>query len=638
MSAAGPAAIAPSDAIRAALERVWGRERSFVGALSAVNHRAVATRYMVTAAVFFVLGGIQALAIRTQLAQPGLEVLGPEAYNQFFTMHGTTMMFLFAVPMMEGIGMYLIPLMIGARDMAFPRLNAFGYWVYLFAGVTLYLSFFVGSGPDSGWFNYVPLAGKSFAPGPGIDFWVTTITFLEVAALVAAIEIVVTVMKLRAPGMAMHRVPLFVWSQLVMAVMILFAMPPLILASLMLGLDRMAGTHFFNVGAGGDPVLWQHLFWVFGHPEVYIILLPALGIVSSVVTVFARRRIVGYSLIVLSMIAIGFLSFGLWIHHMFTVGLPAMGLTFFAAASMMIAVPSGVQIFCWLATLWLGRPSLQTPLLYVLGFVFVFVAGGLTGVMVAAVPFDWQVHDSHFVVAHFHYVLIGGAVFPFLAGLHFWFPKVVGRTMSEGLGKLAFWIVFVGFNVTFFPLHQLGIEGMPRRVYTYLPETGWGFLNLVSTAGAYLLTLGLLLVLWNVYRSARSGAAAGRDPWHADTLEWSVASPPPVYNFAEIPVVHDRHPLWSTVVPDDAPELVGLELIDLERPRRETLSTTVLDAQPASRRVLPGPTLWPMALAASVAVLAIGSMIDLWFVPIGAVLTITSMIGWLRPPRREALP
>ena len=625
-----------TDRVREALERVWDRPPTFAGTLSAVNHRAIGTRYMVTAAVFFVLAGIQALVIRTQLAQPGMEVLSPEAYNQFFTMHGTTMMFLFAVPMMEGLGMYFIPLLIGARDMAFPRLNAFGYWVYLIAGTTLYISFFAGSAPDSGWFNYVPLAGSSFALGPGVDFWVTTITFLEVAALVAAIEIIVTVMKLRAPGMAMHRVPLFVWSQLVMAVMILFAMPPLMLASIMLGLDRLVGTHFFNVAAGGDPVLWQHLFWVFGHPEVYIILLPALGIVSSIVTVFARRRVVGYSLIVLSMIAIGFLSFGLWVHHMFTVGLPAMGLTFFAAASMMIAIPSGVQIFCWLATIWLGRPTFPSPMLYVMGFVFVFVLGGLTGVMVAAVPFDWQVHDSHFVVAHFHYVLIGGAVFPLLGGLHFWFPKVVGRMMNERLGKVAFWIFFIGFNVTFFPLHQLGMEGMPRRVYTYLPETGWGLLNLISTAGAYLMALGLALVLWNVVRSYIAGERAPADPWNADTLEWSTASPPPVYNFATIPVVHDRHPLWSNDAPAGAPRLIGLELIDPDRPRRETLSTTILDAEPQSRRVLPGPSLWPMALAGSVAVIALGSMIDLWFVPIGAVLTIVSTIGWLRPPRRGA--
>jgi len=322
---------------------------------------------------------------------------------------------------------------------------------------------------------------------------------------------------------------------------------------------------------------------------------------------------------------------------MFTVGLPAMGLTFFAAASMMIAIPSGVQIFCWLATMWLGRPRLQAPMLYVLGFVFVFVAGGLTGVMVAAVPFDWQVHDSHFVVAHMHYVLIGGAVFPLLAGLHFWFPKVVGKMMSERLGKISFWIFFIGFNITFFPLHQLGMQGVPRRVYTYLPETGWGLLNLIATGGAYLMAIGLVLVLWNVYRSYVAGEPASADPWEADTLEWSIASPPPVYNFATIPVVHDRHPLWTGAAPGDAPRLTGLELIDPEQPRRETIATTILDAEPEARRILPGPSLWPMALAASVAVMAIGSMIDLWFVPIGGVLTIISMIGWLRPPRREAM-
>ncbi|HUG41561.1 MAG TPA: cytochrome c oxidase subunit I [Longimicrobiales bacterium] len=635
MSAAGGAAV--GDAVRAGLERVWGRPPDLVGRLSAVNHRVVGKRYMVTAAVFFFLAGIQALVMRTQLARSGLDLLTPEQYNQFFTMHGTTMMFLFAVPMMEGLGMYLIPLMIGARDMVFPRLNAFGYWVYLIAGVTLTVAFLVGRGPDAGWFNYAPLSGPSFSPGRGIDFWVTTITFLEVAALVAAVEIIVTILKLRAPGMTMGRAPLFVWSQLVMAFMILFAMPPLILASLMLGLDRMVGTHFFHAAAGGDPVLWQHLFWVFGHPEVYIILIPALGIVSSVVTVFSRRPIIGYAPIVMSLIAIGFLSFGLWVHHMFTVGLPVMGLGFFAAASMMIAIPSGVQLFCWMATLWKGRPVLSSPLLYVLGFVFVFTLGGLTGVMVAAVPFDWQVHDSHFVVAHFHYVLIGGAVFPLLAGFHYWYPKLSGYLPSEAVAKVAFWMIFIGFNVAFFPLHELGFRGMPRRVYTYLPGLGWDALNLLSTAGAYLLGLGFAVFAANLVWSAFAGRRAGADPWGADSLEWATPSPPPVYNFERIPVVRGRHPLWEAggIGPG---AISGLEMYDPEFPRRETLATTVMDARPEFRRTLPGPSLWPLVLAAALAVAAIGSMVDLWLIPIGAVLAWIAMARWLRPPRAEEAP
>ena len=633
MSAAG----AVSESVRAGLERVWGRRQDLVGWLSPVNHRVVGKRYMITATAFFVLAGIQALVIRTQLALPGLEVLTPEQYNQFFTMHGTTMMFLFAVPMMEGIGIYFIPLLIGARDMVFPRLNAFGYWVYLIAGVTLYAGFLAGSGPDSGWFNYTPLSGPSFSPGKGVDFWVTTITFLEVAALVAAVEIIVTILKLRAPGMSMGRVPLFVWSQLVMAFMIVFAMPPLILASFMLGLDRLIGTHFFHAAAGGDPVLWQHLFWVFGHPEVYIILIPALGIVSSVVTVFSRRPIIGYTAIVMSLIAIGFLSFGLWIHHMFTVGLPTMGLGFFAAASMTIAIPSGIQLFCWMATLWKGRPVLSSPMLYVLGFVFIFTLGGLTGVMVAAVPFDWQVHDTHFVVAHFHYVLIGGAVFPLMAGVHYWYPKLSGYMPSEALAKAAFWLVFVGFNVTFFPLHELGFRGMPRRVYTYLPGLGWDLLNLVATLGSYVLALGFILFLANIAWSGFRGRRAGPDPWGADSLEWATSSPPPLYNFERIPVVRGRHPLWH---PDGigSGDILGLEMYDPEFPRRETLATTIMDARPAFRRTLPGPSIWPVLLAAALAVAAIGSMVDLWLVPIGALLAWGAMTGWLRPPKPENAP
>jgi cytochrome c oxidase subunit I+III len=619
------------------LERVWGRAPGFVGWLSAVNHKAVGKRYIVTAGIFFLLAGVQALVMRAQLAQPGLELLTPEQYNQFFTMHGSTMMFLFAVPMMEGIGIYLVPLMVGARDMVFPRLNAFGYWVYLVAGTTLYAAFFMGMAPDAGWFNYPPFSGPAYSPGTGIDFWVTTITFIEVAALVAAVEILVTILKARAAGMSMGRAPLFVWSQLIMAIMIIFAMPPLILASVMLGLDRMIGAHFFNVAAGGDPVLWQHLFWIFGHPEVYIILIPALGIVSSVVIIFSRRPMIGYIPVVASLVAIGFLSFGLWVHHMFTVGLPIMGLNFFAAASMMIAIPSGVQIFCWMATVWKGRPVLAAPMLYVLGFIFIFVAGGLTGVMVASVPFDWQVHDSHFVVAHFHYVLIGGVVFPLLAGFHLWYPKVTGYMLSERLSRWAFWLLFVSFNVTFFPLHELGFRGMPRRVYTYLPDLGWDQLNLLATAGSFVLGLGFVVFAANLFWSAIRGRRAEADPWGGDTLEWATSSPPPSYNFDQVPIVRGRYPLWEPagIAADD---IEGTALYDPEHPRRETLGTTILDAEPQFRRYLPGPSLWPLALALALALATIGSMIDLVLVSVGAVLAVVAMVGWLRPPRPEERP
>ena len=473
------------------LHEIWQAPRGILQFFTAVNHRTVGLRYIVTGLIFFILAGVGALLIRIQLVMPENTFLNPDLYNQIFTMHGTTMMFLFAVPIMEGIGIYLVPLMIGTRDMAFPRLNAFGYYVYLISGVVLWVSLLFGSAPDGGWFAYTPLTGPRYSPGIGIDFYATLLTFLELAALVAAVELIVTILKFRAPGMSLNRMPLFVWAILVMALMIVFAMPALITASSQLALDRTLGTQFFNPDAGGDPLLWQHLFWFFGHPEVYIIFVPALGIVSAVLPTFARRSVYGYFFLVLSFVGIGIVSFGLWVHHMFTTGLPILGLSFFTIASMMIAIPSGIQIFSSLATLWFGRPVLKTPLLYVLGFIVIFVIGGITGVMVAAVPFDTQVHDTYFVVAHFHYVLIGGAVFPLLAGLYYWFPKMTGRMLDERLGQLGFWLSFVGFNITFFTMHFTGFEGMPRRVYTYLPEVGWEALNVISTVGAFILAAGI---------------------------------------------------------------------------------------------------------------------------------------------------
>ncbi len=409
-------------------------------------------------------------------------MLGPDAYNQFFTMHGMTMMFLFAVPVMTAVGLYLVPLMIGARNVAFPRLNAYGYWVYLAGGLFLYISFFLNTGPDTGWFSYVPLAGPAFSPGKRVDVYAQSITFTEIAALVAAVELIVTIFKNRAPGMTLNRMPLFVWAMLVQAFMVLFAMPWVATATQLLAMDRLVATHFFNPAEGGDALLWQHLFWFFGHPEVYIILTPALGFVSMIVATFTRRPVFGYPAMVLSLLSIGFLSFGLWVHHMFATGVPQLGQSFFTAASMMITIPSGIQIFCWIATIWSGRPRFSVPFLFVLGFVVLFVIGGVTGVMVASVSFDQQVHDTYFVVAHFHYVLIGGAVFPLLGAFYYWFPKMTGRMLDEGLGRWNFWLLFVGVNLTFFPMHQLGLEGMPRRVYTYLAGTGWGPLNLLATS------------------------------------------------------------------------------------------------------------------------------------------------------------
>ena len=496
-------------AVHERLTRIWQSPPGFYGWLAAVNHRVIGVRYVVTAFGFMVLAGILALVMRIQLAWPELQIVSPAAFNQIFTMHGTTMMFLFAVPVMEGIGIYLVPLMIGTRDMAFPRLNAFGYWIYLVAGVMLYVSFILGIAPDGGWFAYPPLTGPGFSPGPNVDFWVTMITFIEVAALVAAVELIVTVFKQRAPGMALHRLPLFVWAQVTMSFMIVFAMPVLMLCSVQLMLDRTIGTHFFNPGGGGEPLLWQHLFWIFGHPDVYIILLPALGIVSMVIPTAVRRPIVGYTWIAAATVAIGFFSFGLWAHHMYATGLTLLGLNFFAAVSMLIAIPSAVQIFAWIATIWRGRlERLTTAFLYVIGFIVLFILGGITGIMIGSPVFNWQVHDTYFIVAHFHYVLVGGAVFPLFAAFYFWFPKVTGRMLSERLGRWNFWLTFIGFNATFLPMHLTGFRGMPRRVYTYLAELDIGLLNLVSSLGAFVMAVGVLLFALNVAVSLLFGKRA----------------------------------------------------------------------------------------------------------------------------------
>jgi cytochrome c oxidase subunit I len=606
------------------LEQTWRTPKGFWGALSTVDHKTIGRRYIITAFVFLALGGILAALMRLQLAQPEARIIGPDRYNQIFTMHGTNMMFLFAVPVMEAMGVYLVPLMLGTRNIAFPRLNAFSYWMFLAGGTLLWTAFALDMGPDVGWFAYVPLSGPQYGAGKRADIWAQMITFTEVSALAVSVEIIVTVFKQRAPGMSLDRIPLFVWSLLVTSFLVVVAMPSIMIASTCLILDRLIGTHFFNPAEGGDVLLWQHLFWFFGHPEVYIIFLPAVGMVSTIVATFARRPVFGYLALVMAMIATGILAFGLWVHHMFVTGLPRLGESFFTASSMAIAVPAGIQIFCWLATLWDGRLSFKTPLLFVIGFIVTFVVGGMTGVMVASVPIDTQVHDTYFVVAHFHYVLVGGAVFPLLGAIYYWFPKMTGRMMSERLGRWAFWLIFIGFNLTFFPMHILGLQGMPRRVYTYQPEMHWHGLNLFVSVSSLVLMGGFLLFFIDVIRSARNGLPAGPNPWAAPTLEWATSSPPPTYNFALLPVVRDSNPLWEE---SESLTVGGGLSVD----RREFIVSSVVEAQPEARETSPRDSIWPFWTAIASSVMLIWSIFSPWAVVWGSIPIAIALIGWFWP-------
>ena len=608
------------------LESIWRTPSGFFGALMSVDHKVVGRRYIVTAFAFLVLGGILAVLMRIQLAGPEQTFLSPDKYNQIFTMHGSTMMFLFAVPVMQAVATYLVPLMIGARSLAFPRLNAYAYWIFTMGGIMLYAAFFVNAGPDAGWFAYVPLSGPQYSPGKRVDFWAQMITFTELSGLMEAIVLITTILKLRAPGMSLNRMPLYVWAMLVTSFMVLFALPAVMLASTALITDRLVGTHFYNPAEGGDALLWQHLFWFFGHPEVYLIFIPPLGFISSIVATFARRPVVGYPAMILALVTTAFLAFGLWVHHMFATNLPELGKTFFTAASLIIAVPSAVQIFCWIATLGSGRINFKTPLLFVLAFFFILVMGGLTGLMLASVSLDTQLHDSFFVVAHLHYVLLGGAVFPLFGAFYYWFPKFTGRLLDERLGRWNFWLFFIGFNVAFFPMHVLGLWGMPRRVYTYPAEMGWGDLNLVASLGAATIAVSVLLFLFNVARTVRHGAMAGPDPWGAGTLEWSVASPPPMGNFEVIPVVHGRYPLWQ-------PQAEPTHVTGMSNEWREVLVTTVADAEPDHRMWLPMPSIWPFLSALATTVLFVGSIFTPWAIVWGSVPVGIAATWWFWPKR-----
>jgi cytochrome c oxidase subunit I len=617
--------------LAARLDRTWRRPSGFVGWLATVDHKEIGRRYIVTALAFLALGGVLSLIMRLQLASPDNNLVGAQRYNELFTMHGTTMMFLFAVPVMEGVSVYVIPLMLGTRATAFPRLNAFSYYMYLFGGLLLWGAFALNIAPDVGWFAYTPLSGPQFSPGKRADIWAQMVTFTEVSALAAAVVLIATILKTRAPGMTLARMPLYVWAMLVVAVMIVFSMPSIALASSFLISDRLVGTQFYNSWEHGDALLWQHLFWFFGHPEVYIIFLPATGFVSTIVETFCRRPMFAYPVVVLSLVSTGILSFGLWVHHMFATGLPRVGYSFYTAASMSVAIPTGLQIFCWLATMWDGRPRFQVPMLYVVGFIVTFVIGGLSGVIIAAVPLDLQLHDTYFIVAHFHYVLIGGAVFPLLGALTYWFPKITGRMMSETLGKISFWLIFLGFQLAFFPMHFAGLLGMPRRVYTYPAGLGLELPNLLSTIGAFVVATAVLLFVINAVESLFRGAIAPDNPWDAAGLEWATSSPPPTYNFEHIPVVESRTPLWDAA--GELPVVTGLRVDE-----KELLLTTVVAAIPDLREPVPQPSVWPFISAIATAVLFIASIFSPWAVLFGAVPVGIALTAWFWPKDMKRTP
>lgn len=621
------------------LNELWESPAGFMTWFGTVDHKVIGVRYIITAFSFFLIGGFEALLIRAQLIGPDASVLSAEAFNQIFTMHGTTMVFFFATPILFGFGNYFVPLQLGARDMAYPRLNAFGYWVFVMAGLFINSSFLVGSAPDVGWFAYTPLSGPEYSPGMNTDFWNLGLLFLGISSVAGAINFIVSIFKTRAPGMTLARMPIFMWTILVTSFAVAFAIPALNAANVLLAVERLYGTPFFNPAKGGSPLLWQHLFWVFGHPDVYIMVMPAFGIVAGIVSTFARRPLVGHALVVVATITIGIMGFGVWAHHMFATGISPLATGFFSAASFVIAIPSGIQVFVWLSTLILGKPVLRTPLLFVGGFVLLFVIGGLTGAMLPLVAFDRQVHDSYFIVAHFHYVLVGGMLFPLFGAFYYWIPKMSGRMLSERMGVWNFWLMFIGFNLAFFPMHIMGLLGMPRRIYTYADGLGWDTMNATSTLGAVILGLGILVFIVNFLINIRSGLPAGDNPWHGGTLEWATTSPPPAYNFRTLPVVTSLRPVADQ--PGINEYVQGSHdpatSADSSDPfKHETLETTLLEAHVERPIFMADYTTIPFWLVLSMAGVFSGILTrQAWIVSASAVALTILLITWLQPKAKE---
>jgi cytochrome c oxidase subunit I+III len=613
--------IAPERERAERLDRVWEERPGLLGWLTTVDHKRIGLLFFFTSLAFFAAGGVEALLMRTQLAGPAQTMIGPSTFDSIFTMHGVTMIFFFVIPIGVGaFGNYLVPLMIGARDMAFPRLNAFSFWVFLASGCFVYVGLFIGEGPNAGWFNYVPLALKPYSPGLSIDFYAFGLLFNGISTTATSINLVTTIFKLRAPGMSLNRMPLFCYAQLAAAGSALILLPPLTLDLVLLELQRKAGFHFFDVAGGGSPLLWQHLFWLFGHPEVYLIVLPAFGIATSIIPTFAKRRMIAAPLVALAELLVAFIGFGVWAHHMFATGMPTTTMVFFAAATLMVVIPSTIQIYAWLFTVTMGRPEFRTPLLFIGGFIANFVLGGLSGIMFAAIPFDQAVTDTYFIVAHFHFIIFGAAVFPILGGCFYWFPKVTGRMYHEGWAKASFWLTFWGTALTFFPMHIVGLLGMPRRVYTYPASMGWDAYNLAETIGSFVLTAGLVAIAVNLGVSRFRGPRVGPNPWGAPTLEWAAESPPAPYNFPAIPRVTSEYPLWDGV------RASGLVLdVGHEQPL-----STVRDGRLDVVVDMPSESAWPISLALVLA-LAFTMLLTTHVVAAGIFLAIGALVvgAWL---------